>query len=188
MLAFLDGKNASSFVCYQLKAVFSSARLNACPSFIIWSAGVKVSSNAGEQYLTGTDDFVESEILFQDYFLCDSQNFYGSLESAMAELEKMNKALYACVCSYYKSLKVDGKSIASSATSVFWQLCEHEFQHVVDICSGPNAQEGLQPMYRKFWSFVYRIYDENCPRDTARQMEAWAKNRPMIKNVKEEER
>lgn len=186
LLAFLDGKNSSSFICYQLKAVFSSARLNAYPSFIIWSAGVKVSSNSGEQYLTGTDDFVESEIQFQDYFRCDSQNFYESLESAMAELERMNKVLYACVSSYYKNLKVDGKSFASNATSVFWQLCEHEFQHVVDICSGPDAQEGLQPLYRKFWSFVNRIYDANCPKDTARQMEAWAKNRPGIKNVKEE--
>ncbi len=189
LLAFLDGEKSQSFVCYQLKSVLSTGRLNDCPSFIIWSAGVKVSSNAGEQYLTGSDDFVESEIQFHDYFLHDSQNFYQAFESVMAKLEKLNKFLFGSIASYYKDMKVDGKNIASNATGIFWQLCEGEFQNVISVCAMSSPEDDLELLYKKFKSFVCRIYDEHCPKDTARQMEAWAKNKPYMnmKKIRQEE-
>lgn len=186
LLAFLDGTKNANFLCYQLRAVLSSGRLSDLDSFSIWSAGVKVSSNAGEQYLTGTDDFVESEIKFDGYF-SDGRVFYSSLTGFMENLEKMNKLLYGKVSMYYNDLKAEGKEFAAKSTNIFWQLCEGEFQNVIDICSGDNAEENLKPVLKKIRSFVSQIYDETCPKDTARQMEAWAKNKPFMKKSKIEE-
>lgn len=186
LLAFLDGTKNANFLCYQLRAVLSSGRLSDFDSFSIWSAGVKVSSNAGEQYLTGTDDFVESEIKFDGYF-SDGRVFYSSLTGFMENLEKMNKLLYGKVSMYYNDLKAEGKEFAAKSTNIFWQLCEGEFQNVIDICSGDNAEENLKPVLKKIRSFVSQIYDETCPKDTARQMEAWAKSKPFIKKSKIEE-
>ena len=186
LLAFLDGTKKKNFVCYQLRAVLASGRLIDCDSFSIWSAGVKVSSNAGEQYLTGTDDFVESEVKFDAYFT-DGISFYSFLTGFMEKLETMSKLLYGKVLAYYKDLKVDGKETAAKASNVFWQLCEGEFQNVINICSENNAEENLKPILRKIYSFVSQIYDETCPKDTARQMEVWAKNKPYVKKNKNEE-
>ena len=188
LLSFLDGTKKQSFVCYSLKSVVSLGRLSDFPSFSIWSAGVKVSSNAGEQYLTGTDDFVESEIEFSSDFFNDTGNFYSSLLYAMEKLEKQNSILFKSICSYYKDLKAesDGKNIASNAANVFWQLCESLFQTVIEICSAENSEENLKTVYKKIWAFVLQLYDENCPKDSARQMESWAKNRPREKTKKEE--
>jgi len=41
------------------------------PCFGIWSGGLRVSSNAGEQYAGGSDDFVESETLLSSDWLGD---------------------------------------------------------------------------------------------------------------------
>lgn len=186
LLAFLDGTKNANFLCYQLRAVLSSGRLSDLDSFSIWSAGVKVSSNAGEQYLTGTDDFVESEIKFDGYF-SDGRVFYSSLTGFMENLENLNKLLSGKVLAYYNCLKVERKEFAAKSTNIFWQLCEGEFQNVIDICSGDNAEENLKPVLKKIRSFVSQIYDETCPKDTARQMEAWAKNKPFMKKSKIEE-
>lgn len=187
LLAFLDGTKSSAFVCYQLRSIFFTGRIAKAPVFSIWSGGVRVSSNAGEQYLTGTDDFIESEIQFSSDFFNDTQGFYSSLLNVMEKLESFSKLLYSSTVAYYKGLKTDGNGIASKAANVFWQLCESEFQSVIDICSGENIQDNLKPMYKKFKSFVSQIYDEYCPKDTARQMEAWAKNKPYMRKSEGEE-
>ena len=168
-------------------------------AFFIWSGGLDVGSDNFGMKIKENNDYVESEVKLPKSVYMDTYdaNFFNSLLDTMHEMNECEKEMGDSIERYLKELSnkknSDGKSrqtIIEERLGVpkqeFWQLCEHEFQHVVDICSGPDAQEGLQPLYRKFWSFVNRIYDENCPKDTARQREAWAKNRPGIKNVKEE--
>lgn len=183
LLTFLCDKR-NSFQCYQLKAVENRLKYFDC--FSIWSGGLRVTGTSGEFSPRNNDDFVESEVKFDGYF-SDGRVFYSSLTGFMENLEKMNKLLYGKVSMYYNDLKAEGKEFAAKSTNIFWQLCEGEFQNVIDICSGDNAEENLKPVLKKIRSFVSQIYDETCPKDTARQMEAWAKNKPFMKKSKIEE-
>ena len=183
LLSFLS-ESKNSFQCYQLKAV--KDRLVDFDCFSVWTGGLRVSGTSGEFSPRDNDDFVESEVKFDAYFT-DGISFYSFLTGFMEKLETMSKLLYGKVLAYYKDLKVDGKETAAKASNVFWQLCEGEFQNVINICSENNAEENLKPILRKIYSFVSQIYDETCPKDTARQMEAWAKNKPYVKKNKNEE-
>ncbi len=174
MLSFIKSEN--SFICFQLKMVFNRAK--SLDSFTIWSGGVKVSSNAGEQYVSGTDDFVESEIILSSSIFNEGSNFFDNLTMEMEKLDQLaSKVVYGAVIRYYGDLLVDGKNIASKATNLYWQLCENKFQILVtacEDCSGDSAKL-LRPV---FYGFALQVYDRLCPNQTARQMEAWAKNRP----------
>lgn len=186
LLSFLSNEQSSGFVCYQLQ--MNKNRCKNMDSFSVWSGGVKVSSNAGEQYLTGTDDFVESEIqLSKEIF---GSTFFVTLSTQMTKLEEKAKSLYGCVLHYFSDLLTDGKSFASQATGVFWQLCESSFQDLVSACDCPDTEDiekRLEPFTKKFNGYVLQIYNQYCPNQSARQLEAWAKNKPFTKKKTEED-
>lgn len=186
LLSFMKSeKPEKEFNCLQLKNVLN--RVSAISHFTVWAGGVKVSSNAGEQYVSGTDDYVESEVQLSTQIYKDSSSFYSNLT---IEMENMNyvasKILYSSVMRYHKYLMMDATKIAAKATNYFWQLCEGKFQQLVTACgeSGDESQK-MRPI---FSSFVLQVYDRMCSNTTARQMEAWVKNRPFgYKNKKEED-
>ena len=158
-------------------------------TFHIWSGGLDVGSDPFDMKVKGKDDYVESELLLPKSIFFDSQNasFFGNLSYAMFKMNQCEKVLENHISSYLMELK-NKKSIKERLCmpkEEFWQCCELEFQSVIDICAGNDVENNLQPVYKKFWSFVCRIYDENCPKDTARQMEAWAKNKPKMNTGKE---
>lgn len=186
LLSFLDATGKSRFECMSLKALI--CRLREKKSFGIWSGGVRVSSNAGEQYLTGTDDFVESEIQLSSAIFTESASFYMDLSTEMDCLDEFsNKGVYSAVINYCKNLKIDkngASSVASKASNGFWQECERYFQRIVDACQIENTEERKQILEKiedQIWKCVQRIYDQYCPNQTARQLEAWAKNKPLRK-------
>ena len=81
---------------------------------------------------------------------------------------------------FYKTQQMDGKQAkeqAKQCSSLFWQLCEREFQQLVGNCEDPDKTRVLR---RTFASIAYRAYDTYCPKETARQLDAWAKNRPHL--------
>lgn len=186
LLAFLDANKVNKFVCFQLKEVLP--RLPAYKSFSTWSGGVRVSSNAGEQYVSGNDDFVESEVKFGDDFFSDSIDFFMILKEEMNYLESNAKIVFGCIFKYFAALKTDGTSIAAQATGIYWQLCESQFQKLVNVCAEDSSGEKAKDMQKLFSGFVYQIYDRTCPKDTARQMEAWAENRPFSRKKEEKQR
>ena len=179
LLAFLDSSKGSSFECMQLKSVYN--RLIVADAFSVWSGGVRVSSNAGEQYLTGTDDFVESETQLSSRVFTESTIFFSNLSEQMSDLESISKSVYAAINRYYADLKVDGKDFAAKASNQYWQECEGVFQRIVDTCSIENTDQYNQEMDKinaQIWQFVKQIYNQYCPNQSARQLEAWAKNFP----------
>lgn len=182
LLSFLNSEQSTGYICFQLKEI--SERCKKTKSFSVWSGGVKVSSNAGEQYLTGTDDFVESEVqLSSDVF---GSTFFANLSGQMEELENKAKILYGCVMKYFSTLLTDGKNLAAQATGLYWQLTESSFQQLVNACDCPDGEDitnRLEPFTKKFNSYVLQIYNQYCPNQTARQLEAWAKNKPFTKHV-----
>lgn len=183
LLSFI--KSTQSFNCFQLKNSFN--RAHEMDFFTIWSGGVRISSNAGEQYLSGTDDFVESEIKLSSSIFSDTASFFDNLTSAMDKLDQFSKFLYSSVLRYYKELMMDGGDVAAKATNLYWQLCENRFQQLVTACEDSSGEKA-KSMMPSFYGFVLHVYDRLCPNQTARQMESWVKNRPFntIKEKTEE--
>lgn len=176
LLSFIDLSGSSGFQSWQVRLGVEKAR-DTQELFSIWSGGLRVSSNAGEQYVSGTDDFVESTIWLESEVL--GQTWFNQLQLEMSGLDTLAKALYGRVLGYFKELTVDGKNTAALATHMFWQLCERDFQTLVNSCDA--SKEGLQQrkiLRRTFARYQHQCYDFYCPNVTARQMDAWAQHRP----------
>lgn len=188
LLSFLNVQQSRTFTCLQLKSV--CPRLLDAESFTLFSGGVRVSSNSGEQYVTGTDDYVDSEIQLSTAIFSDMASFMDRLTDAMKEMEGAEKVLYGSIVRYYKYLSCDGKQQAASAANEYWQLCEGQFQNLIRVCeSRGEKRDGKNAAgMNKIWkAFAVRLYDKNCPKNSARQMEAWAANRPFAQKTKSEE-
>ena len=78
---------------------------------------------------------------------------------------------------FFKAQNREGKDQAAQAGNLFWQLCERKFQALVDACND-NSGEELKKLRRAFAGFVHKAYNTYCPKDSARQIDAWAANRP----------
>lgn len=184
MLGFLStiSDNLNTQECYQLSQglkrarEFRELRGESSLPIGIWSAGLKTSSNAGEQYVSGTDDFVESTIELQLDWL--GENWFVQLTSQMKRLEELSKKLNQSVQGYCKEQKADGKKQANKACSLYWQCCESEFRALLEACAkGPEA---LETLWRKYVEHARAAFDTVCPRETARQLDAWSKYRSNI--------
>ncbi|MBD2858155.1 type I-E CRISPR-associated protein Cse1/CasA [Spongiibacter sp. KMU-158] len=176
LLGFFDQSDAQGFQSWQLRSGLDRAR-DAVNTFAIWSGGLRVSSNAGEQYASGSDDFVESEIWLHSDEL--GRSWFSQLKQETDALDGLAKNLYGRVLGFFKEQTVDGSKIAPQATHLFWQLCERDFQDLVDHCDQANeAAIYRQKLRQSFSGYVNQAYDKFCPRETARQLDAWAKCRP----------
>ena len=174
LLGFFSQSNNSGFDCFQLR--FNMRRAITRTPFIgIWSGGLRVSSNAGEQYVSGSDDFVESVIKLDCSILGDI--WFSNLQLEMTELDVLSKTVYGATLSYFKNQNMEGKDQAALASNLFWQLCERQFQELIGACIDVQNTHALRPV---FANFVYKAYDTYCPMDTARQIDAWARSRPNL--------
>ncbi len=174
ILSVFGSSDKGRFDCINIEKCLSRARNLKVPVGI-WSGGLRVSSNAGEQYVSGVNDFVESELFFSDSSILGSV-WFANFEHEMSELETISKKfVFGRVSAYFKSLKTDGKEIASKAADLFWQLCERKAQDLVDACADTAK---LKDLRRTFAGYAEYVYDRFCPKDTARQMNAWAENKP----------
>jgi CRISPR system Cascade subunit CasA len=142
---------------------------------IIWSGGLSFSDKAGEQAPRGNDDFVESEISLST----DSLNlpWFEQLKMEMNAMDDLSKAAYGSCMGYHKALKVDGEMIARAASNLFWQLAERQFQALVDACTDASKAKEMRKI---FAAYALQAYDAFCPKDTARQLDAWAANKPHL--------
>lgn len=173
MLSFLGIQNES---CFQIKIVVDRLSDIQLPYIEIWSGGLRISDQSGEQFVSGeSDDFVDSSICISTDHL--HQEWYSSFECELRALENVADYLEKQVVAYFKSLKsVDGRGHAKKALNLFWQLCEQKLMELVDVCG--DRGEALQKIRREFAEYAKHVFNATCPKDTARQLEAWAKHRP----------
>jgi len=185
LLGFAISGQSTGFECHGIKLGIDRAREN-IPLISIWSGGLRVSSNSGDQSVKQSDDFVESNIWLESSVL--GQSWFNQLKVEMEELKNLSDKLWVSVFNYFKTLKADnGKKIENTyagkiskqAQSMFWQLCERDFQDLVGNCETTEEQrQQRQKLRRKFASYQHQSYDFYCPNRTARQIDAWAQNRP----------
>lgn len=174
LLSFLSASSNDKFECFQLRS--GLCRPHSSVKIGIWSGGLRVSSNAGEQYVSGSDDFIES-IIFIPADAFAGQEWFSYLQSEMIELDTIAKTLYGCVTAYYKYLTTDGKEFAKQSTNLFWQLCEHSFQKLVNYAEDKVKRYELR---KEFAGFIDKAFNVYCLRNTARQLDAWAKSKPNL--------
>ncbi|MCU8269052.1 type I-E CRISPR-associated protein Cse1/CasA [Vibrio vulnificus] len=180
LLAFIS-QTSGRGGCLQLKYALTKANLKE-GEFGVWSGGIKVNSNAGEQYLSGKDDVLESTLLLPSGIT--GQIWFEKYVVQMDVLDTLAKRLFGCVSHYFKALNKDGKEQASNATLAFWQLCERDAQQLLYDCDNPEAMGRLR---RRFATYIQNTFDSLCPNQTARQLDAWAKHRPNISDYLKQE-
>lgn len=166
-LSYLGKTKSSSFDCIFIKE--GLARVKHLPVFGIWSGGLRVSSNAGEQYVSGSDDFVESKI-FLSMEIIGNDEWFWQIEEEIQFLDDLSKTLYASVSGYYRQLKASGSNHARISANLFWQLSEKHSQELFKIKTPKNLR-------KQFKSIAMSIYDHLCPKETARQISSWVNNR-----------
>jgi CRISPR system Cascade subunit CasA len=184
LLGFIR-QETSSFDCLQLRA--SLPRSPAVHGAVaLWSGGLRVSSNAGEQYVSGSNDFVESEVWLPGE--ATGEAWFVQLQQEMKALEDISRRIYGCIRGYYVEQKAEGDGLAAQGTNLFWQSCERHFQNLVNACDQEQAPpDALQGLRRIFVSIALGTYDRFCANDTARQLDAWAKYRPGFAQYLEKE-
>ena len=187
LLQFIEQGKVSGFETSQLKQTLKRVSRSA-EQFAIWSGGLRVSSNAGEQYASGTDDYVQSEIWLHSSLL--GSFFLEQLKLEMTQLEAIQKQLWGAVVRYFRQLSDIDKSgsgkaqpfvanQAEKATGTFWQLCERQSQALIDACDSTEEAKSQRLQLRKtFIAYATQVFDQLCPNNSARQMDAWAQARP----------
>lgn len=187
LLQFIESGKSSGYETQQLSRTIRRVKYGV-ESFAIWSGGLRVSSNAGEQYASGTDDYVQSELWLLSSELGDS--FLAQLKQEMSDLSALQKTLWGAVVRYFRQLSDIDKSSsgkaqpfvanqAERATHLFWQLCERQAQALLDACNDDiDAKIERQRLRKVFASYALRVFDQVCPNDSTRQLDAWAQSRP----------
>lgn len=165
------------FECYGIKVALDRARDN-FNWVSVWSAGLRTSTTSGDQSVKQSDDFVESKVWLETAVL--GQGWFDQLMLEMKGLDSLSKVLYSTVNRYYSDFKADGKNIANMATSMFWQLCERDIQELLSNCEPSEAaQKQRQELRRRFAGYQHDSFDSFCPNETARQIDVWARYRPV---------
>ena len=176
LLSFIKQDASRGFQCWQIRNGLDRAR-DKTSIFALWSGGLRVSSNAGEQYVSGNDDFVESQVWLPSEIL--GELWFDQLKAEMDALEQLAKVLYGVIMAFYKEQQMDGSKHAAQASHLFWQYCERNCQELVDSCDQDEKSiEMRQQLRKKFSGYQLRTYDLYCPKETARQLDAWAKCKP----------
>lgn len=175
LMSYVGGQG--DYDCPQLQYGIQRAKVSSLDGVIVWSGGMDVSGDPFGQKVKGVDDYIESQVRLNSQWLGEA--WFAILKLEMGILEEMGNASYGAVMGYYKHFKMDGKKHAAGASNLYWQLAERKFQELVDACNEP--EEGATVALRRvFAGYVQRAYDAHAPRETARQLEAWAAHRPNL--------
>lgn len=187
LLQFIEQDSPRGFETHQLSLPLRRISRNT-EQFAVWSGGLRVSINAGEQYPSGTDDYVQSEIWLSSDLI--NSSFLEYLKYEMTQLEAVQKQLWGAVVRYFRQLSDINKSAAGKAqpfvakqaekaTALFWLLCERQAQALINACFMSGKDHSTRLQLRKIYArYAWQVFDRLCPADSARQIDAWAQSRP----------
>lgn len=186
LLAFIDATSQKSYECMQIRQGFE--RLKTSKNHIgIWSGGLKVTYSMKDQKCKEDDDYIESFVMLpaSDEITGRDSIWFNNLSSEMKSLDdiatQLANSVYGCNKREIRDSKERDKradSIKKQAQNLFWQLCENKFQ---DLVNHADQAEEVARLRKIFADLAQKAYDSYCPNDTARQLDAWAKNRPDLR-------
>lgn len=140
----------------------------------IWCVGMQVSEQSGEQYFSGTDDFVESVFKVNPEQL--TPTFLIKYVAQLEQFERVRKTLYTCVTKFYEFLNAKdlGQKMASKAQELFWVKCSPIGVQMVEA----YAQGQDVNFEKQIWVVAQTTYSQVCSKVGARQFMAYEKYRP----------
>lgn len=174
LLSFLKTNAQNQKNCLQLElGVKRCSKL--MKGVTVWSGGQRFTSQAGEQYMSGGDDVVESIVKLEAEDI-QGDLWFSNFSLEISNLEKYAQTLYSAIFHYYSDCKAadKGKALASKACASFWQESEIHLQELIEACTPGNSTVNIR---EKFKILVHKNYNDSCPRETAKQLMYWAKNR-----------
>ncbi|MFI9651130.1 type I-E CRISPR-associated protein Cse1/CasA [Guyparkeria sp. GHLCS8-2] len=146
----------------------------------VWTGGIRVSSTSGDQSAKQDDDFLESTVWIDGDDL--GTVWLDHLDLEMKGMDKLASTVYGCVRNYFADLHATPEyagAQAALASNLFWQFCERDFQTLVDNCEqGERESQAREALRHRFVQHAHKVFDLYAPRETARQLEAWANRRP----------
>lgn len=181
LLSFLEAGYSGGFSNIQL--TLAMERIQAYGGlFAVWSGGLSVSANAGEQYAAASDDYVDSIIWLDSQMI--GEDWFVQLKNEMALRSQMAKSLYGAVSQYYSALKATpsvGQGHAQKATDIFWTLSEKGFPDLINACvPSESASDQIMRARRQCIAACNEAYNTTCPDGSSRQMDAWAQHLPKL--------
>ena len=77
----------------------------------------------------------------------------------------------------------DGADNASESVEVFWEVMEKDAQMIIDTAFSDDVKDDLIPedLKKRWQKLILEIYNQYCPRETARQLLAWSESKPFAK-------
>lgn len=176
ILGFMD-KN-SSYHCKQLSICLDR---DSCEGrrLGIWCVGMQLTSQAGEQYLSGKDGFVESQILLESNV--EESMFYARYCSEIKRLEKLAKSLSLCIKKYFDDMgsKTAADSYSRQGFMYFWQNASGLASELTHECQEKTSDHQLT-LRRKFAEVAVNVYKRVCREGNSRQTLAYTKNYPRL--------
>lgn len=150
-------------------------------AFGLWVGGVAVNTNSGEQYVSGKNDYVNSEFLIPMSWKRTLS--YNRFKDFMEEIEFYSTVLYKTVNGYYSTLYEENPRQGEAATRLFWEKMEPLAQSIISL-SEVEDQEEIEAARSEWKKIARSCYDDFCPCVTPRQMQAYIQNAPIFMNRK----
>lgn len=181
--SYLDAQTTSESSCQQVQFCISKLPEDR-EEITLWSGGLEVQNSTGDQKASRKNDFVESEVSIPTgaaWFL-SYQNEMKKMESAAGLLDFAVETY----CRKQRESLGDGKSMMSkddaqpkkdAAKTQFWQRCEGLHQSIIDRWSQPDE---LMKIRKKVYAILSDVFNEVCPKESAKQIGAWACARPIL--------
>ncbi len=188
ILSFLNdgGSNKTNL---QVKFALDHAQSHGIDHIHLVSLGLAVSYQSGEQYISGTNDYVYSELKLNARQL--NSLFYGHLKQEWADLNKCAFKLSTAISNFYRDQYAKNQSsakpppIVSGKTSknmtAFWQKLDAHANQFPKVCeaaltgdTGPRTK--LRTTIR---DLAHAIYAELKPLHS-KSLDAWVKNKPHL--------
>jgi len=177
LITVSEQSKSSGFKCYQilffLKKLEDSGRSE---EFGVWSGGLRVSSNAGEQYVSGQGDFISSSVLMNSEW--NNEVWIDQLKLEILKMEKVATSVYMSSKKYFEALNSSSAAgMAGKSSRMFWELNEKLFQDMLEACESKDKMTKIRGLIA---NNALLTYDTFCPAGTARQITSWSKNRPKL--------
>lgn len=171
ILSFYD-KDSTEWKCLQTSLIADRKGHKG-----IWSLGIQVAYQSGEQYMTASDGFVCQTFAFPDGDKKGS-DAYARYTEEKQRLDRLVKVLVAVIHGYWSHLGYASdmrKDRVDQAVQYFWSECDNLKEDLENLC-----KIGERESYRrKTLGLVYKVFDLMCPKIPGnKRLEAWAKNRP----------
>ena len=177
--AVYHGDHDSPYRCMQM-VKFWQRTVSTCDCFNLWTGGLRVRTNSGDQSVKQSDDYVESEIRLRSKDL--GTNFFLDFCNGMKRIDSYALLLRDNMKKYFKAMK-SGDASSAKAVAYYWMAADEVSDDFMDACNADDGKKSDMVMSH-LYGVMLGLYDAFCPHETGRQIMIWIKYRPFTGGAK----